>query len=94
MYIMSIMIRILSPHFVTFTYSLYGICIYMAARVYNREGEYPTPVYHSVVALERGNPSLYNLTATWLPNLPEHIITVVVFEQARWEAMDCTNSEV
>ena len=38
-----------------------------------REGEYPTPVYHSVVALTQGHDlyslhSVHILTAMWLPS--------------------------
>ena len=44
--------------------------------IIKREGEYPTPVYHSVVSLARGHDLLFivvefhNLTATWLPHAP------------------------
>ena len=57
-----------------------------------REGEYPTPVYHSVVSLDRGH-DLYIIL--FIHIIAGHV--VVVFEQVRWEAMsrlDCTNSEI
>ena len=59
--------------------------------VIEREGEYPTPVYHSVVSLDRGH-DLYNVIHTY-HNRPRG----GVFEQAHWEAtswLDCTNSEI
>ena len=57
-----------------------------------REGEYPTLVYHSVVSLDRGH-DLYNVI---------HMYGISLFVQSncdtgRWEAMlrlDCTNSEI
>ena len=54
--------------------------------IIEREGEYPTPVYHSVVSLDRGR-DFYNIYYSY----------VCFFERARWEAMsllDCTNSEI
>ena len=65
--------------FLVYAYQEYNII------VIEREEVYPTPVYHSVVSLDRGH-DLYNI-----------IHVVVVFEQTRWEAMsrlDCTNSEI
>ena len=62
------------------------------ASIIEREGEYPTPVYHSVVSLDGGY-DLYNVIHTC--GIAGHL--VVVFEQARWEAMsrlDCTNSAI
>ena len=40
-----------------------NIVLLILSRVYNREGEYPTPVYHSVVSLDRGR-DLYNVIHT------------------------------
>ena len=60
--------------------------------IIEREGEYPTPVYHSVLSLDRGH-DLYNIIHTC--GIAGHM--VVVFEQARWEAMswlDCTISAI
>ena len=64
---------------------------YYQEYIIEREGEYPTPVYRSVVSLDR-RLDLYNIIHTYHSR---HV--VVVFEQARWEAMsrlDCTNSEI
>ena len=53
--------------------------------IIEREGEYPTPVYHSVVSLDAGDMTFIMLFIR------------VLFEQAHWEAMsrlDCTNGEI
>ena len=55
--------------------------MYYQEYIIEREGEYPTLVYHSVVSLDRRRDlynvihsvefhCLYNLTVTWLPNAP------------------------
>ena len=52
--------------------------------IIEREGEYTTLVYHSVVSLDRGRDFII-------------LFIRVVFERARWVAMsllDCTNSEI
>ena len=70
------------------------IYIYIYIYIIEREGEYPTPVYHSVVSLDRG-PDLYNIIYTCGISL---LVPVQCYrEQARWEVMsrlDCTNSEI
>ena len=38
--------------------------IYHQEYIIEREGEYPTPVYHSVVSLDRGH-DLYNVIHTY-----------------------------
>ena len=43
-----------------FSVQLYSLYTYLQEYLIEREGEYPTPVYHSVVSLDRGY-DLYNV---------------------------------